>query len=285
MNITKTGDDLLFRLATLTMGVPVVTACAEKDALGKKCPQKIPFLNVSMKNFPDMHQFTFGVLNNAKAIREMFVSPGTYSKQPVSDRENREKHRNGRHSKDRKKRMNNGESEMELSGLNSTNGARTRKRHLDSQKKSKNRRTGDKSKSYGEDGMMSTEVKSAALRNEFTDLSNQKTNLRRLEAVNVAWKDDPRKTESLASRFNTGGGNNMMWDHSLEYLYNTKIIDFHLLLQTFAPLERNYCLLNPSVISSKKRTTMSSFEQMADYLRIKFQSSYNSQCGICLCDS
>ena len=30
-NLTLTGDDLLFRLATLAMGVPVVTSCSEDD--------------------------------------------------------------------------------------------------------------------------------------------------------------------------------------------------------------------------------------------------------------
>lgn len=41
LNLTATGDDLMFRLSCLAKGVPVVTAC-NSDTLDYKCPSQIP---------------------------------------------------------------------------------------------------------------------------------------------------------------------------------------------------------------------------------------------------
>ena len=41
LNLTATGDDLTFRLATLAKGIPVVTACSS-DTLDYKCPARPP---------------------------------------------------------------------------------------------------------------------------------------------------------------------------------------------------------------------------------------------------
>jgi hypothetical protein len=41
LNLTSTGDDLTFRLATMARGVPVVTACSS-DTLDFTCPIRPP---------------------------------------------------------------------------------------------------------------------------------------------------------------------------------------------------------------------------------------------------
>ena len=53
---------------------------------------------------------------------------------------------------------------------------------------------------------------------------------------------DDRKEVSLASRFNAGGGNNLMWSRAVRLLFEMDLLDFHRELQRIAPVERRDCL-------------------------------------------
>ena len=53
---------------------------------------------------------------------------------------------------------------------------------------------------------------------------------------------DDRKEVSLASRFNAGGGNNLMWSRAVRLLLEMDLLDFHGELQRIAPVERRDCL-------------------------------------------
>ena len=288
MNITKTGDDLMFRLSTLMMGVPVVTACAEIDALGRVCPSKIrqSINENTMKLLPNMMDFTFNVSYNVKSVRENFVPPELYSKgiptinkhvQPgISklnttaggvDDEKKKKHRL-KHRKDM-----NITSAIEQSVSN--NFARRRLR-LSENVKIIRFDIPEESQNKTKTIVISVE--------ESGKKSDRKRELTLKPNKPVACKNDPRKTESLASKFNTGGGNNMMWDVSLEYLYNEKILDFHKFLQIYAPFERRKCLLSESILSSKESTNFGVLNHYIDIMKVAVQSSYEPQCGISICD-
>jgi hypothetical protein len=93
-----------------------------------------------------------------------------------------------------------------------------------------------------------------------------------------------RKKESLASKFNSLGGNNVMWTHSVAFLDHLGVLDFESVLQYYAPQERMQCVLFSSVFSkgagSKSRDIISSF---LDNVRINLQNVYSHECGIQLC--
>jgi hypothetical protein len=95
---------------------------------------------------------------------------------------------------------------------------------------------------------------------------------------------DMRKKESLASKFNSLGGNNVMWTHSITYLHHMGVLDFESVLQFYAPKERMPCVLLSSVFSkgagSKNRGM---FSGLLDSLRVSLQNIYNHECGVLLC--
>ena len=294
MNITKTGDDLMFRLSTLMMGVPVVTACAEIDALGRKCPSKIrQSINENMmKILPNMMDFTFNLSYNTKSVRENFVPPELYLKGiPTINKHihhgksklNTTEGGVGKDEKKKKHRIKHGKDakisyETDLSDSNNDTSAR--KRTLGSSGNGKNLRSKMK---FREKSQNKTEIKSGAAI-EMGKGTERRRKLSSKPNKPVAWKNDPRKAESLASIFNTGGGNNIMWDVSLEYLYNEKIMDFNKLLQVYAPLERGNCLISKSVLSSKESTDFGVLNHYIDVIKVALQTSYEPQCGISICD-
>lgn len=236
INSTKTGDDLLFRLATLAMSVPVVTACVERDALGKPCPAGIIRIDRYNRDYPSMAQFTFGSNYSDESEQGLFRSPGVQSAYKVVQH-------NNEHAKKHRGRRKRGSSpkEITLSLFNSSNGAMRQ---------------------------LSVEA--------------QPNQLRSVAEPVVKWENDPRRIESLASKFNTGGGNNAMWRQTLDLLEETKIFDFHAFLQHFAPFERKQCLLSYSVLSKAKEIDQKT--SFFDQLKISIQSVYSAQCGLNACD-
>jgi hypothetical protein len=236
INSTRTGDDLMFRLATLTMGVPVVTACAERDALGKPCPPKILRLELYKEKSASMVNFTYQKNYTSELLRNAFLSPGVQSGHKNNKSDKSYSQTLSKKFRNKKKNKNNGFDDNGLSDIIGTVNHHSKKR----------------------------------------------SNLRKLEEASVEWKKDPRKIDSLASKFNTGGGNNLMWEDSVELLAQLQILNFPALLQHYAPSERTYCLMSTSMLSYGKqnRTKASLIERM----KIAFQTSYNPQCGLCLCE-
>ena len=323
MNITKTGDDLMFRLSTLIMGIPVVTACAEIDALGRICPSKITSLinERMMKILPNMMDFTFNISYDIDSIRKEFRPPGMNTKgipiinkpkthiesdittsnstgigngngngiksgsREVGTGENKKKHRS-KYSKDFKTKGGKDKDQDQERAVSNLNTARDPSQRflklseLNENFPYKNERKSDftmKSSSF-------TSKNGERNRNRRKLERNRRKLRRGLISDSIEWKNDPRKTESLASIFNTGGGNNLMWNHLLDYLYNERIIDFNLLLQSYAPMERTKCLLSLSVLSNKNSLGFGAFNHYINVIKIALQSSYEPQCGISICD-
>jgi hypothetical protein len=264
ITLTKTGDDLMFRLATIIMGVPVVTACAEKDALGKVCPfrsskksrleilTKAEFIYRSImisrksrlnskKNEGSsvVSDFTFGHNYTDELLNGNLLSPGVHTfkkekedNQAIDKQEEKKKPRIKPKDKNKDKKR-----EMALALLNNPSGVRTR---------------------Y---------------------LEEENSNLRK-----VPFKPDLRKKESLASIFNNVGGNNEMWDISLKYLFDTKKMNFEDMLQIFVPYERNNCLMHSSMIQRKYGEGFSyMLRNGIDSLKVAMQKLYSPECGVCMC--
>ena len=154
------------------------------------------------------------------------------------------------------------------------------------------------------------------------------------------WHKDPRRKESLATKFNTGerasvssltignlsphksyhaslthvcaatlfllflpcaplaapslpaGGNNVMWDLSVQYLLQLRVVDVDGWLQALAPSERRSCLLMtygnamPDKGSRQDggRGSGSGGAPWSSALMVTLQNWYDAQCGLCLCD-
>lgn len=81
---------------------------------------------------------------------------------------------------------------------------------------------------------------------------------------------DDRKKISLASKFNSIGGNDVMWHNAVKYLHELKIFDFISFSQEKIYYERSKCVnhYNASVSS---------------VLYKRFKQWYNVQCGIVSC--
>lgn len=245
---TKTGDDLLFRLATLTMGVPVVTACCERDALGKRCPPKMPRIKQNSPKNMSMTQFTFLKNYSADSLFGNLHSPGVHSVNIM----------------------------ISETGQVSSNLKKHRLR------KKPHEMLSEESLIINVSDTMEQSFKQSDIMNS-TSLRSNDAISRRLDEAPVSWKDDPRRKESLAARFNTRGGNNLMWEESLEILNRIEIIDFNSLLQQYVPAERTHCILHTSVLSPDQ--TDESRGNIFDRVKIALQTSYSPECGICLCDS
>lgn len=243
INSTKTGDDLMFRLATLAMGIPVVTACAERDALGKPCPPGLPRVDLFKEKSVSMVNFTFQKNYTAELLRNEFSSPGVQSG-----------YKNAKFDK----------------SLSQSIAKKQRKK----KKNENNSNSDDTSLSDSRDNNLH---------------SKKRNSFRKLEEATVDWKKDPRKIDSLASKFNTGGGNNLMWDDSVELLAHLHILDFNLLLQYYAPSERTYCLMSTSILTRSKHNNKTKTKTKASFafierMKIALQTSYDPQCGLCICE-
>lgn len=104
--------------------------------------------------------------------------------------------------------------------------------------------------------------------------------------------DDPRKKDSLASKFNSIGGNNVMWDQSVQFLRNEAVLDFEALLQVYAPLERGKCIYSPELIKSRDEREDSSRRGFVSKVWFTFmqqvsmsmQTMYSKECGVHECE-
>lgn len=73
--------------------------------------------------------------------------------------------------------------------------------------------------------------------------SNQSSNYmyRLLRTKTIFRQFDPRKRNSLSSRYNIRGGNDVMWKNAAEYLKLVYNFDFNMLLNENFPIEREEC--------------------------------------------
>jgi hypothetical protein len=337
LNITKTGDDLLFRLATLAMGVRVVTACTDVDALGNRCPPMISIKNNELPAtavVPSMTEFTFGRNYSEESLRGQLLPPAqetaTSSEEAAAiaaaaaaaeekakkasiEREHR--HREALLEKRRKENERREKNVAILSNIHMIR-ARERSRQLALQSAGPKqhraaipfileedirgarslRGNKDTNRLYYEHHRYSSRDDSNRHTLDQNSIPQQpppqppqqqqqellQNSRRRLRQATVEWKSDPRKKESLASRFNNAGGNNMMLENLIKYMYDQRVLDFDAFLQKFAPLERSQCLISASIVQPHSD---SFFDSTIASVKVALQRIYDPECGVCLCDA
>lgn len=327
LNLTRTGDDLMFRLATMAKGVAVVTACTEHD--GRTCPtpkyfgsvissQEIPHLpllksikridfedyggaNHSMSRPPSLGAAGVGTKGVASADGKngavrVWKEPEMADELEKKDEEEEElaaataraKVETARTLQQRKIKAAMIAHENHLAVLNEVGSLRGRRR-LESE---------------GGDGVADTSTMEASplhhhsrhghsrLESGISSAGGQREKITRGDESSFESQEgaveskhkDMRKKESLASKFNSLGGNNVMWTHSITFLNHMGVLDFESVLQYYAPKERKPCVLFSSVFSkgagSSKRDIFSS---TLDNFRIYLQNIYNHECGVLLC--
>ena len=264
INITNTGDDLMFRLCTLAMGIPVVTACAYRDALGKKCPQEDPiYIDEPEKYVKYVSKFTFGHnFNTIEYRNEIFKNSENYEEFHGIDYNSN----NNRNSS-----LSSGievEKTRHSRRINTSNNKNVNRNFL----RRRNQR-----------GMLASETKSKE-----TSLSSSSSSTSSNENENEVSKydlqKDPRKIVSLATKFNNAGGNNRMWNQAVQYLHDSEIFDFEGFLQYLAPVERQNCLLSSTLIYIPHESMMKSMKNTLEYIKVSLQSLYSKECGINICE-
>lgn len=273
LNLTQTGDDLMFRLATMAKGVSVVTACVDERG---SCPDTAKVASLRqyklIMNFTDIHlQPDFVKQQQLQHITDTeYYTRGTPGSNADGDGEG-----DGIWT---------GEDVWaSINSINSINSikydfaASARKNATDSSHSKAIRLEMLNSAS----GLLRHRLLRA--RQHFTQARAQR---RRLRGSNPS---DPRKIDSLASKFNSKGGNNVMWEQSVKFLREEGIFDFEELLQKYAPLERNACLLSSSVVQPRASEIGMSFAMTRFFystlqsVKVSVQNFYDKECGIQVC--
>ena len=366
LNLTRTGDDLMFRLATMAKGVPVVTACTEYESTQNVCPSRgVETVGASNHDIPAIPQlrsfrraaFDSSLLPLVQAAQHNVSTSSTRSNAGGSGGRGGAGSSSSSHSSTTntgtttagvtattssgssssigsKSGSSKSSGTASISSDKKGNSAQQKQQQVDDGSKKKTKKTSTDLESESEPLLdeeirtlqqsqaravqLAHEYRLAAL-NELGSL-RQRRMLRSSEPVGADIPDsagginagahgqrdshhnskregpevdplslegrqnDMRKKESLASKFNSLGGNNVMWTHSIAFLDHLGVLDFESVLQYYAPQERMQCVLFSSVFSkgagSKSRNVISS---VLDNVRISLQNVYSHECGIQLC--
>ena len=94
-------------------------------------------------------------------------------------------------------------------------------------------------------------------------------------------RDWRQKEESLAAKFNAVGGNNYMWDNSVNFLEAIGLYKLKEILQDFVPKERTSCLAHGYIISTQSNGNIIS--KAVDQMKVGIQQLYDKECGILFC--
>ena len=93
-------------------------------------------------------------------------------------------------------------------------------------------------------------------------------------------RDWRQKEDSLAAKFNAIGGNNHMWDNSVNFLDEIGLYRLKAILQDFVPIERTSCLAHNFIISPSNGNIIS---KTVDKVKVGIQHLYDKECGILSC--
>jgi hypothetical protein len=93
-------------------------------------------------------------------------------------------------------------------------------------------------------------------------------------------RDWRQKEDSLAAKFNAIGGNNHMWDNSVNFLDEIGLYRLKAILQDFVPIERTSCLAHNFIISPSNGNILS---KTVDKVKVGIQHLYDKECGILSC--
>jgi len=327
LNLTRTGDDLMFRLATMAKGVPVVTACTEYDEHQRVCPtqssdsvlsnQELP-LDPQLKSIKRVefeegsassennttHSQVVGA--NLRSVQTTVVASNKMTVNPTEQPDVKIQSSTAHKSVDKKTNTEEAEEtdeeearvvkeqsnartlqqkaairahEYRLAALNEVGSLR---RKLSKVLMEELGGGGEMFDSVGTLSISQKHVKQNSLVSAGTSSAGGREEHEHQE--NDGKQRDMRKKESLASKFNSLGGNNVMWTHSITYLHHMGVLDFESVLQFYAPKERMPCVLLSSVFSKgagAKNRGM--FSGLLDSLRVSLQNIYNHECGVLLC--
>ena len=105
---------------------------------------------------------------------------------------------------------------------------------------------------------------------------------RRLNGGEHKLRDWRQKEDSLAAKFNSVGGNNHMWDNSINFLEEIGLYRLKEILQDFVPRERTSCLAHNYIISSSP-SNGNIISKAVDKMKVGIQHLYDKECGILYC--
>lgn len=341
LNLTRTGDDLMFRLATMAKGIAVVTACTEYEGQSNVCPSKHELeLSLSMQVTPlfapqlrsikpaDVEELpgkasrkaNTAQASNSARIAERLAGSSTKRKTdgtaeaavadggaphklavPRRGSASKESHYTtilqeeitaALEERDQIARTLQQTKETKVAVLNEMGNLRHRRL---SSVHDFDKNSGDFDFSGPIEGgaggsqssSSSSSGSSSSIDAGLSTSGGTRTSALGLPAEGGGENDrhpqDMRKKESLASKFNALGGNNVMWAQSVSYLAHMGVLDFETALQFYAPLERMPCVLLSGVFSKGAGRSQRGFvSNFLDSIRVSLQNIYNHECGILL---
>lgn len=316
LNLTATGDDLMFRLATMANGVSVVTACSP-DAENANHPcTLVPAILAnfiaaakvkSERKASQAPQYS-AELNNFQKQQSMSSDPNT-SAANLKSKDNRSdnyipdlqsSNSVGFDSAGSKsiphieKPTMNAQDSVTMTAVSEF--ADTLKLQQDQQQENRNHQQPQpqhvqrEHKSTTAAATTTTTIPDGYATIYSGIRHRERRRERRVLRTGEDRKSDPRKISSLASLFNNIGGNTVMWDSAVEYLREKKIFDFSELLQREFLKERRFCLLSEDVFqphSSPEESSnilWSAWRNAENGMRVYMQNIYSKDCGVQTCD-
>jgi len=290
-NLTVTGDDLLFRLATLAMRVPVVTSCSVDDTK-YTCPtdQEVK-AKLHAPTSQDATHVYGGVFDFVKT---------DFNAHPVYDRSALMQAAAAAHQETDWHVVSTGNAQAETGASRAAaagaEGAGEGEGGYDRQVSWNGRAKSVKRRHAGGNGANTNMRQQPAEHHTHTTTHKSKPNLRTdgfdhssidrralKEVINVA---DERKKVSLASVFNNKGGNTVMWEDAVGYLRRTNVLDFKSMLQEWARRERlgdtDGCLLSSAVVREGAGQG-GVLGRAWDSTLVKLQDWWDHECGINTC--
>jgi hypothetical protein len=124
--------------------------------------------------------------------------------------------------------------------------------------------------------------KNDTINSVFNDVYLYYNNSRSRQLTDHTRRDWRQKEDSLAAKFNSVGGNNHMWDYSINFLDEIGLYRLKAVLQDFVPRERTSCLAHNSIISSSQSNGNILYKTV-DKVKVGIQHLYDKECGILSC--
>lgn len=290
---TLTGDDLMFRLGTMSKGVPVVTTCCQDQGLRAVCPPRSTSKRYISKSqelmklrIAESWGLAFTEVGFHEKSHNLKLKKRQYSSSHVLDHMV-DHSDSGQNNADTGK----GQDEQEQK----IKGDRARARQIKKKRRKEHGRVDHKNSivSRNSENSEVEELLVRRLRKKSRKINRRPRRSRDSlhgDAVATNFKRhlDSRKETSLATKFNNIGGNSIMWARATEYLKGEGVLDFNHVLSIFAQPEREQCLLTPSTLGPGRGNhvgIMGSIWNWWDGSLMAIQNLWDTECGIHLCST
>lgn len=268
---TLTGDDLMFRLGTMSKGVPVVTTCCQDQGLRAACPPRSTSRRSIGRSQEIMKQRV------GESWGQFYTDQNFFEKS--HDLKLKKRHSKKIDVQISSKGYKNSGSKGKYGDRKEIKEERARAREI---RKKKRRREQQKSDQKVSSNSANLRVKSQLNREQ--GQGGASAAAASPESRRIL---DNRKEVSLATKFNNIGGNSAMWARATKYLKQERILDFDRVLSNFARYEREHCLLMSSILGPGHGTHQGVVGTLRNWWEgswIAIQNNlWDSECGIHLC--